>query len=77
LFLEQAEGYRNTLEKSTSQVLSWREVFEHGAQNDEAGGKRLNVVLKVLSFVLSDEPNRTRTDCDKFVIKDVIKDDIH
>jgi len=28
LFLEQAEGYVNALEKSTSQVLSWREVFE-------------------------------------------------
>jgi hypothetical protein len=34
LFLEQAEGYVNALEKSTSRVLNWREVFEHGAQND-------------------------------------------
>jgi hypothetical protein len=34
LFLEQAKGYVKALEKSTSRVLSWEEVFEHGAQND-------------------------------------------
>ena len=34
LFLEQAEGYVKALEKSTFQVLSWREVFEHYGQND-------------------------------------------
>jgi hypothetical protein len=34
LFLEPAEGYVKALEKSTSRVLNWREVFEHCAQND-------------------------------------------
>jgi hypothetical protein len=34
LFVEQAEGYVKALEKSTSRVLNWREVFEHCAQND-------------------------------------------
>lgn len=53
LFLEQAEGYGKAPQKSTSRVLNWREVFEHCTQNDEAGGKRLNVVLKVLSVVQS------------------------
>jgi hypothetical protein len=32
LFLEQAEGYVKALEKSTSRVLSSREVFEHCVQ---------------------------------------------
>jgi hypothetical protein len=32
LFLDQAEGYVKALEKSTYQVLSCREVFEHFAQ---------------------------------------------
>jgi hypothetical protein len=34
LFLEQAEGYVKALQKSTSPVLRWGEVFEHCAQND-------------------------------------------
>jgi hypothetical protein len=34
LFLEEAEGYVKALEKSTSRVLNWREVYEHCAQND-------------------------------------------
>ena len=38
-----------------------KEVFEHGARNDEAGGKSLKVVLKVLSTVLNGEPAGTRT----------------
>jgi hypothetical protein len=33
-FLEQAEGYVNALQKSTSRVFRWREVFERCAQND-------------------------------------------
>jgi hypothetical protein len=28
LFVEQEEGYVKAMEKSTSRVLSWREVFE-------------------------------------------------
>jgi hypothetical protein len=34
LFLEQAEGYVKALEKSTSRVLSSREVYEPCAQID-------------------------------------------
>ena len=34
LFLEQAEGYVNALEKSTSLLTTMREIFEHCAQND-------------------------------------------
>jgi hypothetical protein len=34
LFLERAKGYVNAPEKSNSQVLSWREISEHGAQSD-------------------------------------------
>jgi hypothetical protein len=34
LFLEQAKGYAEALEKSTSRVLSSREVYEPSAQND-------------------------------------------
>jgi len=34
LFLEQAKGYGKALEKSTSPVLSLREVFKHCAQKD-------------------------------------------
>ena len=34
LFLKQAEGYVKALEKSTSRILSWIEVFRHCAQND-------------------------------------------
>jgi hypothetical protein len=34
LFLEQAEGYVKALEKSTSRILNWREIFELGAQAD-------------------------------------------
>jgi predicted nucleic acid-binding Zn-ribbon protein len=34
LVLEQAEGYVKALEKSTSWVLSWREVFERRERND-------------------------------------------
>ena len=61
LFLEQAEGYVKTPEKSSSPLSTMREVFEHGGPNDQAGGKRLNVVLKVLSFLRRGEPNRART----------------
>jgi hypothetical protein len=32
--VEQAKGYVNALEKSTSPVLGLREVFEHCAQKD-------------------------------------------
>jgi hypothetical protein len=32
LFLKQAKGYVKALEKSTSWVLSWGEVYEHCAQ---------------------------------------------
>ena len=56
LFVEQEEGYVKAMEKSTSRVLSWREVFELCSQNDYAGRKRLNVVLKVLSFVCTAPP---------------------
>jgi len=45
--LEQAEGYVKALEKSTCQLSTVREVFEHGAQNGLIAGKRLKVVLKV------------------------------
>jgi hypothetical protein len=38
LFLEQAEGYVNTLEKSTFRPSTSREVFEH---HDKADGQRL------------------------------------
>ena len=41
LFLEQAKGYVNALEKSTSAPSTMREVFEHCAQSDLRGGKRL------------------------------------
>jgi hypothetical protein len=51
LFVEQEEGYVKAMGKSTSRVLSWREVLELCSQNDYACRKRLNVVLKVLSFV--------------------------
>jgi len=34
LFLKQAKGYVKVLEKSTSRVLSSREVYEPCAQND-------------------------------------------
>lgn len=34
LFLESEEGYVKAKEKSTSEVLSWREDFEPYAQND-------------------------------------------
>jgi len=50
LFLEQAKGYVKVLEKSTSPFSTMREVFEHCAQSDLRGGKRLKVVLKVPSF---------------------------
>jgi hypothetical protein len=33
-FFTRAQGYVKALEKSTSRVLSWREVFEHCAHND-------------------------------------------
>jgi hypothetical protein len=48
LFLEQAEGYVNALEKSTSLVFSLREVFEHCTESYSARGERLKVVFKVL-----------------------------
>jgi hypothetical protein len=51
LLLELAEGYVKALEKSTSTLSVMREVFEHGAPNDEAGGKRRRDVLKVLFIV--------------------------
>lgn len=34
LFLEQAEGYVKTPEKSSSPLSTMREVFEHGGLND-------------------------------------------
>jgi hypothetical protein len=55
--LEQAEGYVNALEKSTSSVSSWREVFEHDAPNAEASGERLKVVLQDLTIVRSGRPD--------------------
>lgn len=61
LFLEHMEGYVKDLEKSTSPLSTLREVFEHGPQNDEAGRKRMKVVLKVLSIVRSGDPIRTRS----------------
>ena len=39
---------RQGIKKIDFQVLSLKEVFEHSAQNDEAGEERLKVVLKVL-----------------------------
>jgi hypothetical protein len=59
--LEQAKGYVKVLEKLTSPVFSLREVFEHGTESYSASRERLKVVLEVLSFVLSGEPDRTRT----------------
>jgi hypothetical protein len=49
--VERAEGYVKTLEKATFPVLSLREVVEHSTDNYLASGKRLKVILKVLSFV--------------------------
>jgi len=40
LFLEQAEGYVNVLEKSTSRVLSWGGGVEHHAQTGLERGIR-------------------------------------
>ena len=54
LFLEQAKGYVKAQEKSTCPLSTMREVFEQWAQNDKAGGKRLEAVLKV---VRSGEPD--------------------
>jgi hypothetical protein len=62
LFLEQAEGYVKYPEKSTSPLSTMKEVFEHGAQNDKTGGKKLKVAVKVLSFGRrSGETDKTRT----------------
>jgi hypothetical protein len=47
--VEQAKGYVNALGKSTFPVLSLREVCEHCTESYSASGKRLKVVLKVLS----------------------------
>ena len=60
-YLEQAEGYVKTLEKSTSRFLRWGEVFEICKRNDQAGYKSLKVILKVLSTVRSGEPAGSRT----------------
>ena len=60
LFLEQAEGYVKAVEKSTSPLSTMREFFEHCAQNDQTCGKKLNVVLKVLSFVRGGQIDKTR-----------------
>jgi hypothetical protein len=49
--VERVEGYVKTLEKSTSPVLSFREVFEYGTESYKGSWKRLEAVLKVLSFV--------------------------
>jgi hypothetical protein len=46
--LEQAEGYVNTLEKSTFRPSTSREVFEH---HDKADGQRLKAVLKLCELV--------------------------
>jgi len=40
LFVKQAGGYVKALEKSTSPPSILREVFEHSAPNDQAGGRR-------------------------------------
>ena len=61
LFLEGAEGYVKGPDKSTPLPSTRREVFEHFGQTDSAGGKRLNVVVRVLSFFQSAEPPGTRT----------------
>jgi len=62
LFLEQAEEYVKDPEKSTSPLSTLKEVFEHGAQNDSTGGKKLKVAVKVLFFGRrSGETDKTRT----------------
>jgi hypothetical protein len=49
--LEQAKGYVNAPQKSTSWILNWREVFKPGAENYSAKGKRQKIVLKVLAIL--------------------------
>jgi len=34
LFLEQAKGHAEALEKSTFPLSTMKEIFEHGVQND-------------------------------------------
>lgn len=48
--MELAEEYVKLIEKSTSPVSTLRKVFEHCVQKDQAGGKRLKIVLKALSI---------------------------
>jgi len=47
-FFGTGEEYVNAPEKSTSRILSWREIFEHGTESYSVRGERLKVVFKVL-----------------------------
>jgi hypothetical protein len=59
--LAQAEGYAKGLGKSIFLALDLREVFELWPDKYYASGKRLKVVLKVMFFIQSGDPVRTRT----------------
>jgi hypothetical protein len=61
LFAEQEEGYVKDSGKSSSPVLSVIEAIGHYTESYSTSGKRLKIVLKVLSTVQSGEPSRTRT----------------
>ena len=69
MFLEHVEGCVKASEKSISLVLTLSEIFEHCLKNNYAGGKRLNVVLKVLSFVQGGASGSTRTAHDQVSTK--------